>query len=1390
MNVGSITSQGGNNCKSFDGRSSAWYSPSQALYVAGLMEQDVCSETASPTSLETDDPFYEDFHDHNLELLGFASFGLMRQFQVPWQHPTLDKPYGEFDDGHLPGAVEWGTSLHPNNGVHLNREEVSQALSFGETQLVVGILRRTEPDLDSLHFTTYGHFGGFEGVREIELPLHGIHLWEQEVKKLWQDNAGHRECAVTTIQLQPPDDTFSIHVVISWTEELQPPTVALTDLVDEGTVVSRSTVRLPSRVSKPMIFAAVDLPVHQGDESIWKCGNRIIGGHEQIDTFFGQYHRLLLHTDDQVSLMQMNLAATSSTDRHNGRESQGDSSINEGSDYTSSYEESSGSDFDPERYGWDDELPEGLVRVACFKRGPMHASDPILSIVSLRNEDDLHDHLATLYRMPAGFIKGIIHVAPEPTFAVEHRAWPIIVEQTQDRYDVLTQKLVVTQAEFYYSQANAGDIATQWRVVILPHMSSRADVISAIDALNYCEALADSRCLVWHHGELWPQQGPNHIIRDGDLIRVAVPPIDEDMIESTWIRVQDTYDAGRIVGFPPDGSGDEYRDLTPCSSVTGLQSSSHSTASDWESGTHDCTGPYTLPQWPPGAAWSKLGSTADFTQNPIFDSALHPGAFQESQPQQLPDKEGVVQKSSGKFRLCLADHLLPGTTSTREHVALPITPQQLSSFFGAWHSTPLGQLYDIDPEIEIPGPTQHALRGQEVHDAAARVLHLFTDGSYDSSSGRMAWSFVAIYTNNDDYLEATKYYFHGFACGIVTTDPNSEDWRGAGKSNAYVAEMEALLQAHWWAFGKVQDANIHFHYDALSAGQATKGEWSYSYSHQLCTLTRVLSQSLTVCYPRQVFYHHVAAHTGDPWNELADVLATSCRTGLLSPRATPTFQWRPWLEGHYVMAVEHLPLVLQLLQGSRDLPAGSCQGFHFAKVVDDRPTINSLWPMDLQHSSENDQGGRFHGVHIKCCTYNVRTLQDPKTGPPVGYAEYLRTQMTLLGYHICALQETRAKVSGTIESTDFIRLVAAGTGGQEGCELWFSKQNQIGNQEVCTLQHLTVLHQEPSIMAVRLRLGKEFLVVVTAHAPHSGHTESERAVWWNRFTIVIQQARHRGRLLVMGDFNAQLGEPCPDVVGDLLDDKTTSNGEHLIQLLTTTGMWLPCTYSYYHSGEQGTWLHPTGKRPIRLDYVAVDNRFAAYNVCSAVDQELDHPGQGEDHSASMLEFSFALKCGKKLRSRVPIDEMALADPSNKEKIEDIIYSVAGVPWTRNVHDHYASIAWQLYQELSTAFPQKRKRPRKHYISQATWLCRASKLAMRRAMRSALKLGDAETAELLRQQLRTATGQLRYLLQEDRKHHVDALLARWTMQSPANCLPNFEGLGLEQLARSTPTRHSQ
>ena len=67
----------------------------------------------------------------------------------------------------------------------------------------------------------------------------------------------------------------------------------------------------------------------------------------------------------------------------------------------------------------------------------------------MRHEEDLHDQLATLFRMPARFIKGILFVAPSPDFAEEHGAWPIIVEQTQDRHDPTAQTLRLQEAHFW-----------------------------------------------------------------------------------------------------------------------------------------------------------------------------------------------------------------------------------------------------------------------------------------------------------------------------------------------------------------------------------------------------------------------------------------------------------------------------------------------------------------------------------------------------------------------------------------------------------------------------------------------------------------------------------------------------------------------------------------------------------------------------------------------------------------------------------------------------------------------------------------------------------------------------------------------------------------------------
>lgn len=1241
-----------------------------------------------------------------------------------------------------------------------------------------------------------------------------------------------------------------------------------------------------------------------------------------------------------------------------------------------SEEESSGSDYDPDSYGWDDELPQGLVKVACFKRGPSQESDPILSIVSMRREEDLHDQLAVLYRMPARFIKGILFVAPSPDFAEEQGAWPIIVEQTQDRHDAATQKLVVLQVDYYYSKASTGDQATQWRVVILPNVASRMEVIAATDALNYCEALADSRCLVWHHRELWSQQGPDHIISDGDLIRVAVPPIDEDMCESTWIRVQDTYDAGRLVGFPPENSDEEYQELTPRSSMTGLRSSSTSDISDGDGDMQDRLRPYSLQQHATDASSSRVGSSADFTQNPSSGSAAHLVANHHSQAhfgqsKLYPEEEWTTEAPNGEVQTgyavvlyglfwedvgtrfanvpCLnllsleeavhqqwpnlvhyqknlfridpqpngatfyevhilvefldsADYphpalepvlevlhlwkrdgtfeeirqpayhhsysnlrqvlhglgkwcdydrhyyceawikgqslqeeeqqrLHPGdlvtirltpkterlptrTTSLLQHgaalrrkftiplahylgsnekapqqrsVSLSIEPAQLCNFIAAWRDAPLGCIYELPDGTELPVATCEALdKANGCQKGITYATHIFTDGSYDSNSETMAWSFVVLKTDKSDYTTANIIHLLGYACGIVETSSHSPQWKGANKCNAYVAEVEALLQSHWWALAHEVGPEVHFHFDAKSAGYGVKGLWGHDSSHQLCGLARAIAQSLEICVGSPISYHHIRAHSGDPWNELVDAVANGCRTGSIKPTRPPDFDLRPWIQGGYVLPAEHLPLALQVLQGHPGLPSGTVNSLSYAANLGRPPSTDALWPIDLDQQ-QGTTTGQHQAAALRCCSYNVRTLKEDASTTCAGSAEYLRTQLTALEYHVCALQETRAKESATIESGDFIRLVAGSDNGRGGCELWFSKTHKIGSFEACTLQHLTVLHQEASLLVVRQRIGCEFLVFVSAHAPHSGHAEEDRNQWWAKLAKVLEHAKLRGRLVLCGDFNAQLGDPVEGAIGDLVEGKTTPNGVHFGSLLQRLGLWAPSTYSHCHGGQHGTWTHPNTRQAIRIDFIAIDLRFGAFGVTSLVDHNIDTSGLGEDHDPVQVHFSFATWKQRSARRRVPIDEVAITDAANRSQVEAAMQAVSTIAWEENVHDHYAAIAKELYNNLVELFPQQRKQPRKHYISQQTWMCRASKVVLKQALRAARKQNDSEGESILLPQLRDISQRLRRMLQEDRAQHVRELLEQVDKAPPHQIFAQLKRLGIGARFRKTTTK---
>ena len=591
---------------------------------------------------------------------------------------------------------------------------------------------------------------------------------------------------------------------------------------------------------------------------------------------------------------------------------------------------------------------------------------------------------------------------------------------------------------------------------------------------------------------------------------------------------------------------------------------------------------------------------------------------------------------------------------------------------------------------------------------------------------------------------------------------------------------------HWWALVHEVGPEVHFHFDAKSAGNGVNGQWGHDPTHQLCGLARAIAQCLETCVGGPLSYHHIRAHSGDPWNELVDAVANGCRVGRISPTRPPDFDLRPWIQGGYVLPAEHLPLALQVLQGHAGLPSGTVSSLTYAANLGTPPSSEALWPIDLDQ--QQDAATSQHQiVAVRCCSYNVRTLKEAASASCAGSAEYLRTQLTALEYHVCALQETRAKESATIESGDFIRLVAGSDHGQGGCELWFSKQHKVGNFEACTLQHLTVLHQEASLLVVRQRIGCEFLVYVSAHAPHSGHTEEARTQWWAKLTKVLEHAKSRGRLVLCGDFNAQLGDPVDGAIGDLVDSKTTSNGAQFGSLLQCLGLWAPSTYSHCHYGQQGTWTHPNTRHTIRIDYVAIDLRFGAFGVNSFVDYNIDTSGLGEDHDPVHVSFSFATWKKQSARRKAPIDEVEITDAANRSQVEAVIQSVSTVVWEENVHDHYAAIAKELYNRLADLFPQQRKQPRKHYISQQTWMCRASKVALKQALREARKRGDSEGESILLPQLQDISQRLRQMLQADRARHINDLLEQVDKAPPHQVFAQLKRLGIGARFRKTTTK---
>ena len=228
---------------------------------------------------------------------------------------------------------------------------------------------------------------------------------------------------------------------------------------------------------------------------------------------------------------------------------------------------------------------------------------------------------------------------------------------------------------------------------------------------------------------------------------------------------------------------------------------------------------------------------------------------------------------------------------------------------------------------------------------------------------------------------------------------------------------------------------------------------------------------------------------------------------------------------------------------------------------------------------------------IKLANWNVRTLLDNDKRPERQTALVAKV-LAKYDIDIATLTESRLSGEGSIEEigqgyTFFWRGVPDGQSRIHGVCI------AIKNSIVKSLIELPTSTSE-RIMSVRVPLEKSnHMTIICAYAPTLVSTDEAKDDFYGALSTILQSVDHRDKLMLMGDFNARVGndhEIWPEVLGRHGTGKMNSNGLRLLSLCQEFNLKLTNTMFQQADIYKNTWKHPRSGHWHMLDHIAIRGR--------------------------------------------------------------------------------------------------------------------------------------------------------------------------------------------------------
>ena len=219
-------------------------------------------------------------------------------------------------------------------------------------------------------------------------------------------------------------------------------------------------------------------------------------------------------------------------------------------------------------------------------------------------------------------------------------------------------------------------------------------------------------------------------------------------------------------------------------------------------------------------------------------------------------------------------------------------------------------------------------------------------------------------------------------------------------------------------------------------------------------------------------------------------------------------------------------------------------------------------------------------------SWNVRTLLDREgSNRPERRSALVARELAKYNIDIAALSETRFSDTGSMVDLGYTFFWS---GRPEG------EKREAGVAFAVNNELLPIMTETPKsindrIMTMRLPLRKNnHVTLLSVYAPTMTNSDEIKDEFYNQLSCLLQTIPKKDKLIVMGDFNARVGQDWdkwPDVMGKHGIGTCNPNGELLLALCTEFNLTITNTLFKQKIERKTTWMHPRSKHWHMIDYI-------------------------------------------------------------------------------------------------------------------------------------------------------------------------------------------------------------